>query len=334
MKGTNENLKNSKRIQLYKNKGDISNFNTTIRTNLNKFKIDLSKDLRYKFLNKYSAKDDFNFDIYIFPPPPGTIPSGYYQIPGDITKWRTAYQEKWVSSGGGPSDHGWYSSSYWEGNWTSYNTLYYIANFMEYSPTTGKFSNIRSYSVPIRYTATEYHGGTSGSGAYTTTYSGRYSNSGNRGNNYWPSNFSCTFTPPEYIEGWTLYEHSGNIYKYKKTEYGAEIKTTETNTSGKKNGVSRAPNIPDYVSKAADRTWAVRNLGNSYQIIYWIESRTKTITPQYNYRMSFDCTTGTFSNPVYDYIENVNYSSWYGSGIAYLGSSTNAWHADFVWSRN
>ena len=72
MKGTNENIKNSKRIQLYKNKGDISNFNTTIRTNLNKFKIDLSKDLRYKFLNKYGAKDDFNFDIYIFPPPPGS----------------------------------------------------------------------------------------------------------------------------------------------------------------------------------------------------------------------------------------------------------------------
>lgn len=68
-KGTNENIKNSKRIQLYKNKGDISNFNTTIRTNLNKFKIDLSKDLRYKFLNKYGAEDDFNFDIYIFPPP-------------------------------------------------------------------------------------------------------------------------------------------------------------------------------------------------------------------------------------------------------------------------
>ena len=88
-KGTNENIKNSKRIQLYKNKGDISNFNTTIRTNLDKFKIDLSKDLRYKFLNKYGAEDDFNFDIYIFPPPPGTIPSGYYQIPGDITKWRT-----------------------------------------------------------------------------------------------------------------------------------------------------------------------------------------------------------------------------------------------------
>ena len=78
-KGTNENLKNSKRIQLYKNKGDISNFNTTIRTNLNKFKIDLSKDLRYKFLNKYSAKDDFNFDIYIFPPPAGVIPDGYSQ---------------------------------------------------------------------------------------------------------------------------------------------------------------------------------------------------------------------------------------------------------------
>ena len=72
-KGTNENLKNSKRIQLYKNKGDISNFNTTIRTNLNKFKIDLSKDLRYKFLNKYSAEDDFNFDIYIFPPPEDAI---------------------------------------------------------------------------------------------------------------------------------------------------------------------------------------------------------------------------------------------------------------------
>jgi len=30
LKGTNENIKNSKRIQLYKNKGDISNFNTTI----------------------------------------------------------------------------------------------------------------------------------------------------------------------------------------------------------------------------------------------------------------------------------------------------------------
>lgn len=78
-KGTNENIKNSKRIQLYKNKGDISNFNTTIRTNLNKFKIDLSKDLRYKFLNKYDAEDDFNFDIYIFPPPAGVIPDGYSQ---------------------------------------------------------------------------------------------------------------------------------------------------------------------------------------------------------------------------------------------------------------
>ncbi len=76
-KGTNENLKDSKRIQLYKNKGDISNFNTTIRTNLDKFKVDLSKDLRYKFLNKYGAKDDFNFDIYIFPPPAGVIPDGY-----------------------------------------------------------------------------------------------------------------------------------------------------------------------------------------------------------------------------------------------------------------
>ena len=73
MKGTNENLKNSKRIQLYKNKGDISNFNTTGRTNLNKFKVDLSKDLRYKFLNKYGAEDDFNFDIYIFPPPEDAI---------------------------------------------------------------------------------------------------------------------------------------------------------------------------------------------------------------------------------------------------------------------
>ena len=79
MKGTNENLKDSKRIQLYKNKGDISNFNTTIRTNLDKFKVDLSKDLRYKFLNKYGAKDDFNFDIYIFPPPAGVIPDGYSQ---------------------------------------------------------------------------------------------------------------------------------------------------------------------------------------------------------------------------------------------------------------
>ena len=78
-KGTNENIKNSKRIQLYKNKGDISNFNTTVRTNLNKFKIDLSKDLRYKFLNKYSAEDDFNFDIYIFPPAAGVIPDGYSQ---------------------------------------------------------------------------------------------------------------------------------------------------------------------------------------------------------------------------------------------------------------
>ena len=58
---------------MYKNKGDISNFNTTVRTNLNKFKIDLSKDLRYKFLNKYSAEDDFNFDIYIFPPPEDVI---------------------------------------------------------------------------------------------------------------------------------------------------------------------------------------------------------------------------------------------------------------------
>ena len=79
MKGTNENLKDSKRIQLYKNKGDISNFNTTIRTNLDKVKVDLSKDLRYKFLNKYGAKDDFNFDIYIFPPPAGVIPDGYSQ---------------------------------------------------------------------------------------------------------------------------------------------------------------------------------------------------------------------------------------------------------------
>ena len=109
-KGTNENIKNSKRIQLYKNKGDISNFNTTIRTNLNKFKIDLSKDLRYKFLNKYGAKDDFNFDIYIFPPPPGTIPSGYYQIPGDITKWRTGWGYKITS--GPPADSVFNRNSY------------------------------------------------------------------------------------------------------------------------------------------------------------------------------------------------------------------------------
>jgi len=143
-KGTNENIKNSKRIQLYKNKGDISNFNTTIRTNLNKFKIDLSKDLRYKFLNKYGAEDDFNFDIYIFPPPAGTIPSGYYQIPGDITKWRTGWEYGKMKSS---TNYNLYSTeSYWkDGKYYWWSNVVQISHAdawyhkATYDPKTGQF---------------------------------------------------------------------------------------------------------------------------------------------------------------------------------------------------
>ena len=187
MKGTNENISKTKRIQLYKNKGNISNFNTTYRTNLNKFKIDLSKDLRYKFLNKYGAKDDFNFDIYIFPPSEdvqtilnrdkygaGSINSGNNTITYTKAILRTVktyptpkltkttahngytYQEDtngaWITS---RRDSNPYPNNYGV-SVTNTHTIYYVAStynngtrMLVYNPKTGEYSISDYYSSTV-----------------------------------------------------------------------------------------------------------------------------------------------------------------------------------------